>query len=515
MALQPGVKSKSAGSFIPTGPITLGPSEVSAFEALKKAMADHVVLHLLQPDRPFVIHSDASKLAIGGVLEQHDEKGNLRPVAFFSRKLTGVGDGSTSGTGQRKWSVREKETYALVACLRKWAPWIGLQPVTVHTDHKSIADWVQEVFDTPSGPAGRRGRWHEFLSRFNLEILYIRGEDNVVGDAASRWMYPAGAAEDVCFDGGVADRDEVAAWDAEDHARVVEELRQRGNAPPPLPAVTRLQRVAAAPSDAAAHTFRRWVSCCPPSEDVNLDLEDANDALADTDLRSDMARIRPVVASAPLQDDEGVPFIPPNKTTVMTMPWHGFYHRDPKWSTTHAALVAGRVIPDHELRGDRVYHRRRMVVPVALTSHVVAWVHACTHRGQRPTEAAVARAYDVQGLPAVAAKVVRTCAVCQACNPPTQGTPGDLRSAPVPHGVFDAVAIDLVSLPEAKWEGTRYDCAIVVTDRLSGFVHAVPCTKKGATSEAVATAYYGHVTKLFGLPGHVTTAHDSAFVGSF
>jgi len=69
---------------------------------------------------------------------------------------------------------------------------------------------VTEHVDTPSGPRGRRARWHETLSQFDLEIKYIPGPDNVVPDALSRWAYPASSArEDVSFHGSEAAKQEV------------------------------------------------------------------------------------------------------------------------------------------------------------------------------------------------------------------------------------------------------------------------------------------------------------------
>ena len=60
--------------------------------------------------------------------------------------------------GQWKWAPREKETYAIVLALTKWASWVGLNPVIILTDHKSLEFWQQELLDTPSGPAVRRYR---------------------------------------------------------------------------------------------------------------------------------------------------------------------------------------------------------------------------------------------------------------------------------------------------------------------------------------------------------------------
>ena len=146
------------------------------------------------------MRTDASNYEIGAVLEQ-DKDGRLVPVAFYSRKLSG---------SKLNWTPREKECYAIVCCLRKWAGWIGFQPVTIMTDHRSLEEWSNELLDTPSGPRGRKARWHETLSQFKLNVKYIPGKDNVVADALSRWAYPASSArEDVSFHGSVKAKEEV------------------------------------------------------------------------------------------------------------------------------------------------------------------------------------------------------------------------------------------------------------------------------------------------------------------
>ena len=76
-------------------------------------------------------------------------------------------------------------------CPSKWAGWIGLQLVLILTDHRALEHWVSEHADTPSGPAGRRARWHETLSKFDLEVKYVPGKSNFVADAMSRYAYLA------------------------------------------------------------------------------------------------------------------------------------------------------------------------------------------------------------------------------------------------------------------------------------------------------------------------------------
>ena len=156
------------------------PEMIAGFKELKKGLCDMVMsedkgLVLPRPDGQWLIRCDASNFAVGGALEQMQPDGSWRPVAFYSRKLQGERAGTTKEgftrtkhTGQYGWTPREKETYTIVSCLLKFQSWIGGQEITVKTDHSAIAKWYKEDLCTIPGPLGRRGRWHEFLSRFNL-----------------------------------------------------------------------------------------------------------------------------------------------------------------------------------------------------------------------------------------------------------------------------------------------------------------------------------------------------------
>ena len=94
--------------------------------------------------------------------------------------------------------------------LLKFQSWIGGSAVEIQTDHSATVKWYKEDLCTISGPLGRRGRWHEFLSPFILIITYRPGEENQVADALSRFAYPAAEAQDTNFHGG---DDDLAGWE--------------------------------------------------------------------------------------------------------------------------------------------------------------------------------------------------------------------------------------------------------------------------------------------------------------
>ena len=154
-----------------------------AFEGMKQALLSAVGLHLVHPDRGFILRTDGSDKTIGTVLGPLLDDCKHVPVAFSSRVLA---------EGQRRTSTSHgKEAYAIVIALRKWSRYIALHAVKVCRDHQSLQSWYKEHVDTPSGPASQRARWHETLAKFNITVAYVAGNDNTVADCLSTWAYPA------------------------------------------------------------------------------------------------------------------------------------------------------------------------------------------------------------------------------------------------------------------------------------------------------------------------------------
>ena len=180
-----------------------------AFHHLKAALCEVATLHVPKFDRPFYIRTEASRYAIGAVLEQVDEAtGDHYPLAFWSRKLA---------PRQMQWSPREQETYAIICALKNYQSWVGTNRVEVLTDHRSLEYWATEHIDTVASPAGRRARWHELLSLFDLHVSYLPGKHDTVADALSRWAYPASEGlQSTNIHGTEQDRHVVIEWDQEE-----------------------------------------------------------------------------------------------------------------------------------------------------------------------------------------------------------------------------------------------------------------------------------------------------------
>ena len=189
------------------------PEWEDAFTGLKVAPANLVRLETPRFNgRPFYVCTDASCDAIGAPIEQVKDESHHHPLAFWSRKLT---------TRQQNWSVREQEASMILCAPQCYEGWIMGHRVEVLTDHKSLESWRTGHVDATGGPAGKRGRWHEYLSKFDLHVTYIPGRYNTVADARSRWANPASEAHsEVRFHGISTDKAEVIEFDKEEQAEI-------------------------------------------------------------------------------------------------------------------------------------------------------------------------------------------------------------------------------------------------------------------------------------------------------
>ena len=91
-----------------------GEEQQKALNDLRTVLLQAPVLILPDFDKEFVLSTDGSKIAYGGVLQQW--RGNqLHPIAFESKKTTKV---------QESWPTHELELIAIVHCYRTWRQYL-------------------------------------------------------------------------------------------------------------------------------------------------------------------------------------------------------------------------------------------------------------------------------------------------------------------------------------------------------------------------------------------------------
>ena len=143
----------------------------AAFDQMKRELSSKPVLTIYNNQRECYLFTDASRVGIASVLKQK-ENGILKPVAYFSKKLTNY---------QKNYAIVELECLAIVESVRHFHKYLANKKFRVITDHRALV-YLQTITNKNT----RLLKWSLELSLYDYEISYRKGEENVEADCLSR-----------------------------------------------------------------------------------------------------------------------------------------------------------------------------------------------------------------------------------------------------------------------------------------------------------------------------------------
>ena len=152
-----------------------------AFEHLKESLTVVPLLAYPDPNKPYVLYKDASDTCIGACLTQECEDESEfapgakteKPIYFLSHKLS---------DSQRKWSVIEKEAFAIHYALEKLDHYLHNAQFTIRTDHKPFKYLLNSPVQNK-----KIQMWTLSIAGYNCQIEYAPGPQNVLADLLSRY----------------------------------------------------------------------------------------------------------------------------------------------------------------------------------------------------------------------------------------------------------------------------------------------------------------------------------------
>lgn len=158
--------SKSKSSKIP---VMFNKEATEAFEKIKQSLiSDDVILTYPDFNKDFYLTTDASKYALGAVLEQDG-----KPITFISRTLSKT---------EENYAANEKEMLAIIWALNTLESYLyGAASVKIFTDHQPLTFALSN-----KNHNSKMKRWKAILEEYNYELKYKPGRANVVADALSR-----------------------------------------------------------------------------------------------------------------------------------------------------------------------------------------------------------------------------------------------------------------------------------------------------------------------------------------
>ena len=137
------------------------PSCQKAFVELKHRLTTPPILNYPDFSQEFILHTDASANALGGVLCQ-SHNGQERVICYWSRQLS---------KAEQNYSTIEREALAAVAAIKEFYPYLYGFSFTLITDHNPLTA-LKGLKDV----GGRLARWMIFLQQFQMKIEYKPGK---------------------------------------------------------------------------------------------------------------------------------------------------------------------------------------------------------------------------------------------------------------------------------------------------------------------------------------------------
>ena len=444
-----------------------GRTEQRAFDTLKQTLTSAPLLAHPDPLRQWTVQTDASGYALGAVLSQRQDDGAVKPVAYWSHKLT---------SAARNYSASERELMAIVEAAKHWRQYLhgSPHPILLKSDHKPL------VYLNTKEVLGRRlNRWMEELCDLTFEIGYVKGKDNAAADALSRR-----------YDHEMKSEDEVPTPKLQ--VRLMS-LKQGGSAR----STRRWQLLQTATLNSSHAQARRW--------GLNGDwMNPPTHSLAATTRRAARPAETKEASSERAESTLEVESLLADARTAAT--------HDPQYQQ----LLKGDEKHDGLQRRDGLLFSRSGAVYVPndrrLKTRLLELAHdAAGHFGRARTIERLSRHCWWIGMSREVEDYCRGCVVCAANKSSNQLPAGLLKPLPIPDSPWDSVGIDFVGpLPTSK-EG--YDYILVLIDRFTKMAKLRAC-KTTITASETGKLVLDMMLDVGKLPSSIVSDRDVRFTGA-
>ena len=149
------------------------------FQLLKDLLLAVPILKYPDPNKPYVLYTDASKYAWSCVLTQeyeHEIEGKMKKIHHPITYASGLFKGS-----QINWATITKEAYAIYRSVRKLTYYLEDTDVLLRSDHLPLKKFLEK-----STLNSKVNNWAVEISPFRIHFEYIKGIKNTLADTTSR-----------------------------------------------------------------------------------------------------------------------------------------------------------------------------------------------------------------------------------------------------------------------------------------------------------------------------------------
>ena len=493
-----------------------------AFENLKMLLTTAPILAYPNNEGPFILDTDASGIAIGGVLSQIQE-GEERVLSYASMALS---------RSRQNYCATYRELYAVVKFVKYYSHYLWGRHFLVRTDHSSLK-WLQNF----KNPEGVVARWLATLGTYDFDIEHRRGTLHGNADGLSRIPRKRCMREEcgecipelpvcsVCQEGSRTSAADQDATPDSDPTSQDEETTPRKD-----------DMTMAHPGQGSSHkenqkeeeTTQETLETHPrerdlPHESVGPTTDRRDNATSGTS----QAEPEP---SAPdwLDCWKNADLVEAQSKDPLTKPVIAALKEGTKPESEELALYSSSIRTlfrrwdDLEMIDEILYIKitdpvtgaavPRLVAPEGVRTRILKMLHDERPAGHMGRERTISRVTQHVYWPGMAEDVrswVRSCEMCARRKP----GPGRAK-CPMGHknvGIpFERIAIDIMSLPTESHDGYRH--IMVVECYYSKWVEAYCLTDH--TAQAVGDKLLTQWICRFGVPSAIHTDQGAEFEGN-
>ena len=485
-----------------------------SFEATKEALAKAALLFHPRPGAPLALTTDASNLAVGGVLEQRGPLG-WEPLAFYSSKLA---------ENQKMWPPYDRELLGAFKGVRHFREMIEGRAFTLYTDHQSLVPSMSKKTDPQTA---RQTYQLACISEYTTDIRYVQGKANLVADSLSRPNEePPEAVSHVNSISGSRVQNDAIPKDAQQPNQPTSV--QSGTATPLLPSRSTSSTIgsavptadgaaathgrpttsSAAPPSVSEHSMKSdpklQASSTPSSEPSVQPLDNANSAGSSASDRAASAAKKEAAFSdlncviAAVGD--------------MSIDWHEIARQqvlDPEFRRLRTNARSGLNfksvdIGSTQLLVDNSNGPLRPYIPFSSRRRIFDVIHGLGHPGVERTRQMMCSKFVWPSIREDSSRWARECIACQQAKVTRHVTP-PIGAFEIPTRRFEHINMDIVTLPFSN--GFRY--LLTAVDRFTRWPIAIPMSD--ITAESVVDAFSHGWVQHFGIPSTITTDRGSQF----
>ena len=422
---------------------------------------------------PVILTTDASKVGIGGTLQQNIN-GEIKNLYYHSQV--------TSST-QRRYDPIELEALAIWLCFQRMRPYVLGRSIIIYTDHCPLCNMMNSTVKNR-----RVDRISILLQEFNIEkIFHIKGQHNCLADYLSRHPIPK---EEEIFDEdyGIAKR---AKGEPTDEGRV--------------PGIT-------SPRVGTIMTRSK-------TKQLQLKEDQKTTTTSSTnEIRTTLPSIAEEDESEQKEKESSQPVVNNSLDIERLKMEQG---KDPKIQLKITEVKKNPVKSPYEFKDGLLYKlmvlrencttkKKLIYLPSSMINDLLQVYHSdplSGHFGVQRTYLKIKSKYWWPNMKQSIIQYIQSCLLCQQYNISRTKKPGLLQPIPPPEGPFQLIGMDFCGPFRTTPRGNQY--VLCITDYYTRWVVAVAVPDCSAQTTA-ETLFNEYICK-YGVPATILSDQGTHF----